>query len=263
MVPEGAQDRVRQVRQDLKAARVKSVPDKPGRAFWDGIGEAFLPAMPLWWRNDRIPGVAIRSAHDGQRIAIELSWNDATLNDHVLTQNAFTDGVAIQISASDTPPFFGMGSADEPVNLWHWKAAWQRDATSGRPELTEVHPNMPRESEGAYTGIPTGGLFQTASAVGNPLALGRSSVMEDANASRFSTLTSQSHTDQSVHGVGHRTKHGWAVTFVRELAAGTSDDVAFGVGKTVSIAFAVWDGAFGDRNGKKAVTIWHGLTLVD
>jgi DMSO reductase family type II enzyme heme b subunit len=32
-------------------------------------------------------------------------------------------------------------------------------------------------------------------------------------------------------------------------------------GTTVPVAFAVWDGSAGDRDGKKSVTIWQNLQL--
>jgi hypothetical protein len=32
-------------------------------------------------------------------------------------------------------------------------------------------------------------------------------------------------------------------------------------GTTVPVAFAVWDGSAGDRDGKKSVTIWQHLQL--
>jgi DMSO reductase family type II enzyme heme b subunit len=37
--------------------------------------------------------------------------------------------------------------------------------------------------------------------------------------------------------------------------------VALQPGSTVPVAFAVWNGSAGDRDGKKSVTIWQDLKL--
>jgi len=37
--------------------------------------------------------------------------------------------------------------------------------------------------------------------------------------------------------------------------------VRFAPGKPVPVAFAIWNGSAGDRDGKKSVTIWQELYL--
>ena len=67
---------------------------------------------------------------------------------------------------------------------------------------------------------------------------------------------------QLADGLATRTKTGWQVAFVHKLGAEEEgDDVVLAPGKSLSIAFAVWDGHAGDRNGQKSVTIWHQLVL--
>jgi len=51
------------------------------------------------------------------------------------------------------------------------------------------------------------------------------------------------------------------VVFVRDLECPQRNDVTLAGGSSVSIAFAVWDGSAGDRNGQKSVTIWHRLDI--
>ena len=55
----------------------------------------------------------------------------------------------------------------------------------------------------------------------------------------------------------------WGVVFVRDLAAPAASDIKvdFTPGATTHFALAVWDGGANDRDGQKAITIWHRLTL--
>jgi DMSO reductase family type II enzyme heme b subunit len=48
---------------------------------------------------------------------------------------------------------------------------------------------------------------------------------------------------------------------VRALRTANERDTQFESGATVPVAFAVWDGAQGDRDGRKSVSTWQHLTL--
>ncbi len=92
-------------------------------------------------------------------------------------------------------------------------------------------------------------------------ATGRPSPVEDLNARAFGTLSAQPRASQSVSGSGRWNKRIWRVVFRRSLKTQDRWDVDFSAAKTVRVALAVWDGAAGDRNGQKAVSIWHNLEL--
>jgi len=53
---------------------------------------------------------------------------------------------------------------------------------------------------------------------------------------------------------------------VSNVKAGSSNvkisTLDFVPGQTVRVAFAVWNGRAGDRDGKKSVTIWQDLVIV-
>jgi DMSO reductase family type II enzyme heme b subunit len=53
----------------------------------------------------------------------------------------------------------------------------------------------------------------------------------------------------------------YRVMFRRALNTKGEHAVALEPGVSVPVAFAVWNGAFGDRDGKKSVTIWQDLKL--
>ena len=50
------------------------------------------------------------------------------------------------------------------------------------------------------------------------------------------------------------------VLYVSPLPSG-ADAVALAPGTRTTVAFAVWNGSAGDRDGKKSVTIWQELVL--
>ncbi|MCE9584934.1 MAG: nitrite oxidoreductase, gamma subunit (modular protein), partial [Planctomycetes bacterium] len=53
----------------------------------------------------------------------------------------------------------------------------------------------------------------------------------------------------------------WTVQMARALAAPDDCCVALKPGAESVAAFAVWDGAAGDRAGQKSVTMWFRLAL--
>jgi len=263
LVPPGVDERVHLDQRALTAAKVAgSLSTDPAAAEWATATSTFLPVAPLTWRNDRIEGVELQALHDGARLAIRLRWKDATRNDDQLSQTAFGDGVALQFSNAEDPPLFAMGAAGVTVNIWHWKAAWSRDAEHGAPPLSAAMPNMPTDAAYRTPGHPGEAVFDTARSTGNPTAQpAHPSPVADLDAAGFGTLTTQGKAQQNVRGAARYADGHWDVVFVRELGAESGGDVGLTTGETNSLALAVWDGAAGDRDGMKAITIWHRLTL--
>ena len=102
----------------------------------------------------------------------------------------------------------------------------------------------------------------TAWGVENPMANPwRTTAIEDLNAVGFGTLTAQSPEGQNISGVGFWVEGKWRVVFVRQLNSADAFDAKFQPGAKVPIAFAVWDGSKGDRDGQKAVTTWYILQI--
>ena len=258
-----AEGRVLQSRHRLVARRVAGpLGVDPDAAAWNGVEATWVAVMPLWWRHDRVEGLSVQALHDGKSVALRLEWADPTRDDELLRQDAFADAVALELSADADPPFFGMGSAQGAVNIWQWKAAWQRDAR-GRPELLDAFPNLPTGALAAL-GPPPEDVFQTATAAGNPLSQPKHGCpVENAVAHGQGTLATQPAIDGTVDGAGRWKDGRWAVVLLRDLSKPAPGDVLPRVGQTLSVAFAVWDGAAGDRDGRKSVTIWHQLALED
>jgi len=263
LVPDGADARQRLDQRELTAAKVAgTLTTDPAAATWASATSTFLPVTPLAWRNDRIEGVELAALHDGTRVAIRLRWKDGTKNDNQLSQTAFGDGAALQFSNAADPPLFAMGAAGVTVNIWHWKASWSRDAEQGAPPLSAAKPNMVTDDAHRIPGHSGDAIFDTARSTGNPTAqLSHPSPVADLDAAGFGTLTTQGKAQQNVGGAARYADGHWEVVFIRDLAAESGGDVGLTAGATTAIALAVWDGAAGDRNGLKAITIWHRLAL--
>ncbi|MDA2913510.1 ethylbenzene dehydrogenase-related protein [Acidobacteriia bacterium AH_259_A11_L15] len=252
--------------QTLAAKRVPSLPVGPEDALWESVPSARVPLMPLWWHEGYIPEVRIKAVHDGHRLAFRLEWDDPTRDAGAIEQQKFSDGAAVQLTANASPPLFAMGVPGEPVNIWHWKAVWSED----QKRFGDVGTAFPRMVADAYFGSKSGWhsgpledtRFLPAVEVQNLIASqDRPGPIEDANAAGLGTLASQSHEGQNVQGLSAWQDGVWRLQLVREITSPDPRDVPLQAGKTVSVAFAIWDGSAGDRDGQKSVSIWNTLTL--
>ena len=275
LIEPGAQERVEQRRRELRTTRIlQPLPMDPSDASWERVQPAFVALLPLWWRDERVEGVDVRAVHDGENLAIHLTWNDPTENAHQLHITAFGDGAAVQLSNDEDPPFFGMGDVAGTVNIWHWKSTWEGNRPNF-PDISQAYPRALMDFDMSVKKIqPSQGphlaskieerdpTFYSGWGAGNLLSRpDRPGAAEDLNARGLGTVHSQALRGQNVHGSGVWKEGVWRAMFLRALSASESGDINFRPGESVRIAFAIWDGQAGDRDGQKSVTIWHDLTL--
>lgn len=183
-----------------------------------------------------------------------------------------------------------MGGDGERVNIWQWKATWQKEAAGvgdndNMQDLEDQYHNMAMGSGSYYMYEPDGklglidgktgpyenrrtfvdrgmgkneGVFNPGRATGNILSDNklRKSPVEDLNAEGFSTLTTQA--QQDVLGQGNWFNNRWAVVFRRPLVTDDPNDTQF-TGNETPVAFAVWNGNNKERNGQKGLTHFHTL----
>ena len=213
-----------------------------------------VPLNPLWPEPYPISAVAITALHDGKRIAILAQWKDAVLNGAPIRVQDFQDGMAMQFSMKGTTPFLGMGDANNPVNLWYWRAGWQQEMDTQRPDMESAYASLHVDTYFSTS-------YRTAQAAGNILAQSQKSPVEDANARGFGTLKSQPAASQNVAGKGTWRDGFWSVVFIRDLKSKDADDVKFTGKDPVPVAFAVWNGEQRDRNGRKVISNWYTLIL--
>jgi len=126
---------------DIKAVKVSgAIPTSPDSPFWsERYGPTALkhviidmdPQMitnPMW-PNPSTKYVFVKAATNGKEIAVHLEYNDPTRNDIMVTSQQYKDQVAIMfpVNQSGEEPPFTMGGDGERVNIWQWKATWDRE----------------------------------------------------------------------------------------------------------------------------------------
>jgi len=277
LVPPGVVERAGASPMTIRARQVAGeLPADPFAEHWQQIASTYVAVSPLWWRDDRIPSVEVQAVHNGTQLAVRLSWEDPTVDESAVRTEDFPDGVAVQLSAATDPPFFGMGNAHDGVNIWHWKASWQRDVTTHHADVEDVYPDMMVEYYPNQKNWELGTHQEnterdttehdpellTGLGVGNPFSDPRkTTAAEDLSAEGQGTLTSRSPSAQRVQGTGQYLEGRWAVVFTRDVAARDKTEVTLQPGTEVSLAVAVWDGAADDRDGQKSFSIWHTLDV--
>lgn len=199
-----------------------------------------------------------RALHDGGYLYIMLEWKDKTLDDTVNGQNVFADAAAVQLPAvaGVSIPSFCMGDANGSVNIWQWKAVWQRDIDSGFTADADRYP------DGFADGylLQDDPVYQPARKVGNILSqTGHAYPVENLVAAGFGTLTTADLQDVKAQG---EWKDGrWRIVFARALQTGAGYP-SMAESDVTNIAFAVWDGSKGNRDGLKSVSQFMNLQVL-
>jgi DMSO reductase family type II enzyme heme b subunit len=89
----------------------------------------------------------------------------------------------------------------------------------------------------------------------------RKSAVEDLAAQGFGTLRARPRIEQKIDARGVYGQGSYSVMFRRTLTSTGEGAVTLRAGSTIPVAFAVWNGSAGDRDGKKSVTIWQDLKI--
>ncbi|MBI5949763.1 MAG: hypothetical protein HY875_16630 [Chloroflexi bacterium] len=199
-----------------------------------------------------IPTISARALHHKDQLYVRLEWTDATDDESTARVQDFSDAVAIEFPAraATSVPSICMGQADAGVNIWQWRA----DSQAGIPEVTTIHPNALVESYPS-----TEDLFFTARAAGNPVANPAIGAVQNLISRTFGTLSPAA--TQQVLGKGVYKDGKWSVVFSRPFAGPDVDQASFSSGTKTDIAFAVWNGSEGDRNGRKSVSAFVTLSI--
>ena len=238
--------------------------DDPWAPVWDTSRSLRVPLsaqnISPPFGGGSVSSLTARALHDGRSIFLLVQWEDDDVGDNVNGSTEFSDAVAVQFPSSEADgiPPFTMGAPDAPVNIWQWKAVWQADIDSGFTGAQSRYPDTfvdfyPEESES---------VSNPARHLGNPLSqIDHASGVENLIAEGFGTLTSSA--VQDVDGRGAWVDGQWRALFVRSFEASSEGATSFSTGETSAIAFAVWDGDQGDRNGQKSIAQFIELDLSD
>jgi mono/diheme cytochrome c family protein len=252
----------------------------PVAAGWGRLEPHRVYMRPLWYRSRYPLFVEIRVARVGDRLGLLLEWDDPSHDTATIGQQAFGDGVAVELSAADPPPFVGMGAGpDGEVEIWFWRADRQHDADANAvTDMPDAHPDMavdgypftrglqPNEGGGAAEAFAAGqeAPFVSGRDVDNPVSqpemLRRP--VHTLRAAGLGTATAPGVPGQRATGRGIWTDGTYRVLITAPLAP--PPDVAgldLTARQTIPLAVAAWDGAAGDRNGTKLVSQWITLQL--
>lgn len=284
----GSQDRAQLHQGTLIAANVGgSLPSGPKDPTWNQARPLYVAMTPLWWTDDRIEGLVVQALHNDKELALRLSWLDASADDRAVRVEEFRDAVAIQFALSSDPPFY-MGDANKHggVNIWMWKADRQKNLAGGYQDVdaafpqgaVDMYPECPiRSKDMSLVDWPRGAVtehnptFITAWGAGNLVADPNLKTPVECLVARGpGTLAGKPANVQLVQGQAAYERGVWTVQLQRTLevpcdhgAEGEqeSDERAFKPGDYLPISFAVWNGAAGDRDGKKNISIWQKLVI--
>lgn len=267
-------EKVEMKRFRIVAVQTDELPQNPDAGAWRSVEPVELHLMPLWWRPGRPEVLTLKALHDGKALALLLQWVDETDDHTAMRPQDFRDAAAVELSPADDPPFFGMGSAGQEVSIWMWKSERQADLEPAFQDLEKVYPNLGIDS---YPNLERSALeqpmrhaltlesdprFITAWGAGNIVAdPTRQSAVENLSAEGFGTLSARPTIDQQVRTMGSYRFGSYQVVFIREIAGEAADSSILAPGRTIPVAFAVWDGSAGDRDGKKSITIWQELYI--
>lgn len=225
------------------------LPLDPGDNLWRTASGLTVPLAPQVMAKPRIyeskiKELKVRAMHNTKDIAFLVEWEDPT-EDSLVDVDKFSDALALQFPSQTAKekPHFAMGDKENTVNIWFWKAAWQKVG----------------EGERLYAMVDD---FAGGIEVGNPVSKPRATPVENIIAQGFGSATDMQKADnQNVTGKGLRDGNKWMVVFKRPLSSSERFEALFKEGGVTPVAFAVWDGSNGDRGGRKVVSTWYYVGL--
>ena len=242
--------------QTIGAWKVDSDPGLDGSApQWQSILPVFVATTaqqvtpPMG--GGTLQRMAVRAVHWEDRLYVMLEWADSTPDLRSDRPEAFTDAAAIQFpaEAASTVPAICMGQADQAVNIWHWRGDQQQDVVALPPDgYVDFYPS-------------SDDLYYTARAAGNPLAQSVRRPVQNLVAGGFGTLTPDASAD--LVGFGVHSGGRWMVVYSRSFVPQGDLQPEFSGQGPIDVAFAIWDGSKGERDGIKSVSSFTQLTVTN
>lgn len=228
---------------------IGEIPSDPKDSMWAKAVAINVPLVPQVMAKPRIyeskiKELKVKALYNTKEIAFLVEWEDPT-EDSTVDIDKFSDAVALEFPSQTTreKPHFAMGDKENTVNIWFWKAAWQRQQEEGR----------------LYAMVDD---FAGGIEVGNPVSKARPVPVENIIAQGFGSATDLQKADnQNVSGKGVRDGNKWIVLFKRPIASSEKFEALFKEGGVTPVAFAVWNGSEGDRGGRKVVSTWYYVGL--
>ncbi|HCK90148.1 MAG TPA: hypothetical protein DHW54_03135 [Gemmatimonadetes bacterium] len=207
---------------------------------WEETERFYVPlsgqivVQPRWF-NPRVDAVWVQAVHDGQELALLVSWGDPSESPDTLWTE-FGSQVVATMSSEDQGAATSSGTADQLV------VQFPQELSEGqeRPYFLQGDTRRP-----AYTWTwqsDVGGAFES-------IARG------------IGTAARQPDAEQHVRATAQHADGQWKVLFVRPLDTGGAEDLALTAGQAVPMAFQAWDGDNGESGSQGAISTWYFLVL--
>ncbi|MBE9528636.1 MAG: c-type cytochrome [Proteobacteria bacterium] len=166
----------------IEAVKVTgALPESPTALEWDRAAYASFYMLPQIVAKERhftpsVESVSIKALYNSESLSLLLEWDDPTeslpgerKSEKIAGGSVYVDAAAVQFprelagfsdgsgSVADTP-YFGMGSAKKPVDIWYWNGPGYGTAESVR--LIEAKGAGALEhKEGATAGLVGMGVY--------------------------------------------------------------------------------------------------------
>ena len=170
----------------IQAVKVSGdIPTDPTDPFWSQYGplkgkhviidmDPQMITNPMW-PSPSTKWVFVKAATNGKEIAVRLQWLDSSRNDMIITSSQYKDQAAIMfpLNPSGEEPPFTMGGDGERVNIWQWKATWEREGAgrndnSSMTDMEDEYKFMAMGSGSYYMYEPDGKLAMNMSDTDTP-----------------------------------------------------------------------------------------------
>jgi DMSO reductase family type II enzyme heme b subunit len=151
------------------------LPAKPDDPAWEKAEYRSFYMVPQIIADERhftpsLDSVSVKALYNDTELALLLEWDDRTKSlpgdeksMEIADGEVFADAVAVQwpaaIPRESEKPYFGMGDAALPVNIWHW----QSESAAGAAQTVRlidskgVKEHEPRDA--ALAGLMAGGVY--------------------------------------------------------------------------------------------------------
>lgn len=216
----------------------------------------------LPWGKSLVSPIAVSAFRNKKDIYFYISWKDDT-QDRDAGINTFSDGCAVMFPmGEDTPASTIMMGFMNKSNIWHWKASRDREYWLNQEEGAGANELLQAKVYADYHyPFEEKELFTVSKDIPK-------SAINDLIAIRVGTITPKD--IQNVQGRGFWSNGSWQVVFKRPIAINDPEvdanlePVPPTAGQAVKnklCAFSVWNGASGDRGGRKSISDWVELNI--
>ena len=228
------------MREVVEAKRLtdRQIPQTVDDPAWQTADRFYVPLVgqivlrPRWF-SPRVDGIWVQSLHDGQDVALLVSWTDPSESpDPVWTE--YAQQIIETMGPGDE------GAATEPGGPDQLVVQFPQALARGmeRPYFLQGDTRRPAYTWTWRSGV-VGAIESTARGLG----------------------TAAPHGEQHLRAASQYTDGQWKVLILRALDKAGDEDLAFPVGQPVPMAFQVWDGDNGESGNQGAVSTWYFLFL--